>query len=51
MFVEALVRNTTMKAIVHRRFGSLELREVERPEVGDDDILVRVHAASLNASA
>jgi NADPH:quinone reductase-like Zn-dependent oxidoreductase len=48
MFVEAPVRNTTMRAIVHRRFGSLELQEIEQPEVGDDDILVRVHASSLN---
>ena len=49
MSVEAPVRNTTMRAIVHRRFGSLELQEIDRPQVGDDDILVRVHAASLNA--
>ncbi len=40
-----------MKAIVRDRFGGpevLELREIERPEVADDGVLVRVHAASLN---
>ena len=40
-----------MKAIVHDRFGSpevLQLREVEEPGVGDGDVLVRVHAASVN---
>ena len=42
---------TTMRAIVHHRYGppeALELREIDRPEVGDDEVLVRVHAASLN---
>ncbi len=37
-----------MKAIVQDRYGSadvLELRDVEEPVVGDDDVLVRVHAA------
>jgi NADPH:quinone reductase-like Zn-dependent oxidoreductase len=40
-----------MKAIVHDGYGSpdvLELREIDEPEVGDDDVLVRVHAASVN---
>ncbi len=42
----------TMNAIVHRRYGSpdvLELTTVEKPAVGDDTVLVRVRAASLNA--
>jgi NADPH:quinone reductase-like Zn-dependent oxidoreductase len=42
----------TMDAIVHRRYGSpdvLEFTTVERPTVGDDTVLVRVRAASLNA--
>ncbi|MET0801762.1 MAG: NAD(P)-dependent alcohol dehydrogenase [Actinomycetota bacterium] len=37
-----------MKAIVQDRYGSadvLEFRDIEAPEVGDDDVLVRVHAA------
>ncbi len=41
----------TMKAVVHTRYGSpdvLELREVEKPDVADDDVLVRVRAASVN---
>jgi NADPH:quinone reductase-like Zn-dependent oxidoreductase len=40
-----------MKAIVHDRYGPpdvLELRDVQRPAVGDDDVLVRVRAASVN---
>ena len=41
-----------MKAIVQDKYGLpgvLELREVDRPIVGDDDVLVRVHATSVNA--
>jgi NADPH:quinone reductase-like Zn-dependent oxidoreductase len=40
-----------MKAIVHERYGSpdvLELREVDKPTIGDDQVLVRVHASSVN---
>src|SRR5437899_11551258 len=40
-----------MKAIVQERYGSpddLELRELEKPVVGDDDVLVRVRAASIH---
>jgi NADPH:quinone reductase-like Zn-dependent oxidoreductase len=40
-----------MKAIVHERYGPpdlLELRDVEPPEIGDDQVLVRVHASSVN---
>lgn len=40
-----------MKAIVHDAYGSpdvLRLREIERPVVGDDEVLVRVHAAGLD---
>ncbi len=40
-----------MRAIVHNKYGSLdllELRDVDRPQVGDDDVLVRVTAASVN---
>jgi NADPH:quinone reductase-like Zn-dependent oxidoreductase len=41
-----------MKAIVNTRYGPpdvLELRDVEKPVPKDDEVLVKVHAASLNA--
>jgi NADPH:quinone reductase-like Zn-dependent oxidoreductase len=40
-----------MKAIVRDTYGSadtLELRDVDKPEIGDDEALVRVHAAGLD---
>jgi NADPH:quinone reductase-like Zn-dependent oxidoreductase len=39
-----------MKAIVHERYGddALELREVDEPAIEDDQVLVRVHASSVN---
>ena len=43
---------TTMMAIVQNRYGSadtLEVARVERPTIGDRDVLVRVHAASIGA--
>ena len=42
---------TTMKAMVRERYGSpdvVQLRDVEKPELADDGILVRVHASSIN---
>jgi NADPH:quinone reductase-like Zn-dependent oxidoreductase len=41
-----------MKAIVYTQYGPpdvLQLREVERPEPGEDQVLVKVYAASANA--
>src|SRR5438128_12537940 len=41
-----------MKAIVRSKYGSpdvLELREIEKPAVEDDHVLVRVQAACVNA--
>ena len=43
--------STAMKAIVQDRYGSadvLELREVDRPAVGADEVLVRVRAAGVD---
>src|SRR5215208_949788 len=40
-----------MKAIVQDKYGSpdvLELREIDKPVVTDDEVLVRVHAASVH---
>jgi NADPH:quinone reductase-like Zn-dependent oxidoreductase len=40
-----------MKAIVRDTYGSpdvLELRDIDRPEIGDEEVLVRVHAAGLD---
>jgi NADPH:quinone reductase-like Zn-dependent oxidoreductase len=40
-----------MKAIRYHRYGSpdvLELRDVDPPAIGDDEILIRVRAASVN---
>jgi NADPH:quinone reductase-like Zn-dependent oxidoreductase len=40
-----------MKAVVQDTYGSadvLQLRDVDKPVVGDDDVLVRVHAAGVD---
>jgi NADPH:quinone reductase-like Zn-dependent oxidoreductase len=40
-----------MRAIIHNRYGSpdvVELREVDKPDLADDSVLVRVRAASVN---
>jgi NADPH:quinone reductase-like Zn-dependent oxidoreductase len=47
----ATIGATTMKAIVHDRYGRpgvLSLREVDVPVPADDQVLVRVHASSVN---
>jgi NADPH:quinone reductase-like Zn-dependent oxidoreductase len=41
-----------MKAVVYHNYGSpdeLHLEEVEKPVAGDDEVLVKIHAASVNA--
>ena len=40
-----------MRAIVHHRYGppeGLQIEEIAQPEIGDDRVLVRVRAASVN---
>ncbi len=40
-----------MKAIVQDTYGSpdvLELKDIDKPVAGDDDVLLRVHAASVH---
>ena len=47
----ATATKRTMQAIVNRKYGSpddLKLQEIDKPELGDDGVLVRVRAASLN---
>src|SRR6188768_1183003 len=50
---EPTIGRTTMTAIVQDRYGTapeglFRLVEVDRPVVGDGEVLVRVHAASVD---
>lgn len=46
-----MLKENTMKAIVQDRYGApadvLELREIDKPVLGDREVLVRVHAAAV----
>ncbi|WP_328404566.1 NAD(P)-dependent alcohol dehydrogenase [Streptomyces sp. NBC_00390] len=42
-----------MKAVVHHAYGSpdaLDIREIDKPVPADEEVLIRVHAAALNAA-
>jgi NADPH:quinone reductase-like Zn-dependent oxidoreductase len=44
-------RERTMRAIVQDRYGSVEVlrsADIDRPEIADDEVLLRVHAAGLD---
>src|SRR5919112_1835686 len=47
----SLKRTRKMQAIVQDKYGSgesLELKEIERPEISEHEVLVRVRAAGVN---
>lgn len=49
----AKVRKDTMKAIIYTEYGTpnnLQLREVTKPDPGDDEVLIEVQAVGLNAA-
>jgi NADPH:quinone reductase-like Zn-dependent oxidoreductase len=49
--IDGVDRRDTMKAIVRDAYGSadlLELRDIDKPEIADDEVLIRVHAAGVD---
>jgi NADPH:quinone reductase-like Zn-dependent oxidoreductase len=51
VFSDVEKEENSMNAIVRDKYGSpdvLELKDIDKPELGDDEVLVRVHAASVN---
>src|SRR5688572_15096554 len=50
---ELIWKDAHMKAIVHTEYGSpdvLQLKEIEKPVPTDDELLIKVHAVSINGS-
>jgi len=49
------VDGTTMQAITQDRYGEAEdvlrLEEIARPAIGDEDVLLRVHAAGSTGAS
>ena len=51
-YLEAYCQVIPMKAIVYQNYGSpdvLRLAEVQKPIPGDDEVLIKVHAVSINS--
>jgi NADPH:quinone reductase-like Zn-dependent oxidoreductase len=51
VMIDGVDRGATMRAIVRDTYGPadvLELRDIATPEIADDEVLVRVHAAGLD---
>jgi NADPH:quinone reductase-like Zn-dependent oxidoreductase len=49
--IDRVDQRDTMTAIVRDTYGAadvLELRDIDKPEIGDDEVLVRVHAAGVD---
>ena len=41
-----------MKAVVYTKYGSpdvLQIKDVEKPAPGENEVLIKIHAASVNA--
>jgi NADPH:quinone reductase-like Zn-dependent oxidoreductase len=41
-----------MKSVVYTKYGSpdvVQIKDVEKPAPGDDEVLIKIHAASVNA--
>jgi NADPH:quinone reductase-like Zn-dependent oxidoreductase len=51
LYSDIAQRGETMKAIVQDTYGStdvLELRDIDKPEIANDEVLVGVHAAGVD---